>query len=129
MFILPPNCMVPRATLLTMSPVFPNFLYLIFLTPSAANENCNSNHEFARVTNGNPSNLGFGTQRQIYGYQDKLTLFEASDVPIDVRMEHSNTPASLGRVAEAESMMSKKWATTVEQLTLRRTRCRPSAFP
>jgi hypothetical protein len=39
MFILPPNCIVPSATLLTISPVFPNFLYLIFHTPSAANEN------------------------------------------------------------------------------------------
>jgi hypothetical protein len=29
MFILPPNCIVPSATLLTMSPVFPSFLYLI----------------------------------------------------------------------------------------------------
>src|SRR5271165_1207517 len=33
MFILPPNCIVPRATSLTMSPVFPSFLYLIPHTP------------------------------------------------------------------------------------------------
>src|SRR5271167_4837248 len=42
MFILPPNCMVPSASSLTMSPVLPNFLYFIFCTPSAANENCAS---------------------------------------------------------------------------------------
>src|SRR5208282_1351380 len=42
MFILPPNCIVPRAISLTMSPVFPNFLYFISHTPSAANENCDS---------------------------------------------------------------------------------------
>src|SRR5271156_2969100 len=41
MFILPPNCIVPSATSLTISPVFPNFLYFISHTPSAANENCN----------------------------------------------------------------------------------------
>src|SRR5580700_11010748 len=29
MFILPPNCIVPSATLLTISPVFPSFLYFI----------------------------------------------------------------------------------------------------
>src|ERR1039457_2899623 len=40
MFILPPNCIVPSATSLTISPVFPNFLYFISHTPSAANENC-----------------------------------------------------------------------------------------
>src|SRR5208283_5092319 len=34
MFILPPNCIVPSATLLTISPVFPSFLYLISPTPS-----------------------------------------------------------------------------------------------
>src|SRR5271155_2207249 len=34
MFILPPNCIVPSATSLTMSPVFPNFLYFISRTPS-----------------------------------------------------------------------------------------------
>src|SRR5882757_4554691 len=42
MFLLPPNCIVPSATSLTMSPVFPNFLYFISHTPSAANENCDS---------------------------------------------------------------------------------------
>src|SRR5271170_2394991 len=42
MFILPPNCIVPSATSLTISPVFPNFLYFISHTPSAANENCDS---------------------------------------------------------------------------------------
>src|ERR1022692_4750914 len=40
MFILPPNCIVPSATSLTISPVFPNFLYFISHTPSAAEENC-----------------------------------------------------------------------------------------
>src|ERR1700722_20835035 len=29
MSILPPNCIVPSATSLTISPVFPNFLYFI----------------------------------------------------------------------------------------------------
>src|ERR1700733_14010602 len=38
MFILPPNCIVPSATSLTISPVFPNFRYFISHTPSAANE-------------------------------------------------------------------------------------------
>jgi hypothetical protein len=38
MFILPPNCIVPSATSLTISPVLPNFLYFISNTPSAANE-------------------------------------------------------------------------------------------
>src|SRR3984893_16394556 len=38
MFILPPNCIVPSATSLTISPVFPNFLYFISHTPSAAKE-------------------------------------------------------------------------------------------
>jgi hypothetical protein len=38
MFILPPNCIVPSATSLTMSPVFPNFRYFIGHTPSAANK-------------------------------------------------------------------------------------------
>src|SRR5882672_6325313 len=38
MFIFPPNCIVPSATLLTMSPVFPSFLYLISHAPSAENE-------------------------------------------------------------------------------------------
>src|SRR5271169_5862555 len=33
MFILPPNCIVPSANSLTMSPVFPSFLYLISHTP------------------------------------------------------------------------------------------------
>src|SRR3979490_1522539 len=42
MFILPPNCIVPSATSLTISPVFPNFLYFISHTPSAANENCDN---------------------------------------------------------------------------------------
>src|SRR5271166_5448621 len=42
MFILPPNCIVPSATSLTMSPVFPNFRYFIGHTPSAANKNCDS---------------------------------------------------------------------------------------
>jgi uncharacterized protein len=39
MFILPPNCIVPSATSLTISPVFPSFLYFTSHTPSAANEN------------------------------------------------------------------------------------------
>src|SRR5262249_29587273 len=30
MFILPPNCMVPSATSLTIRPVFPSFLYFIW---------------------------------------------------------------------------------------------------
>src|ERR1700682_6542046 len=38
MFILPPTCIVPSATSLTMSPVFPSFLYFISHTPSAVNE-------------------------------------------------------------------------------------------
>jgi hypothetical protein len=42
MFILPPNCIVPSATLLTMSPVFPSFLYFISRAPSATNEDCDS---------------------------------------------------------------------------------------
>jgi hypothetical protein len=42
MFILPPNCNVPSATSLTMSPVFPNLLYFISHTPSAAIENSDS---------------------------------------------------------------------------------------
>src|SRR3984893_13997414 len=46
MFILPPNCIVPRATSLTMSPVFPSFLYFIAHTPSSANENCDSDCQF-----------------------------------------------------------------------------------
>src|SRR5580700_10223535 len=33
MFILPPNCIVPSATSLTMRPVFPSFLYFISHTP------------------------------------------------------------------------------------------------
>src|ERR1700693_4907595 len=33
MFILPPNCIVPSATSLTMSPVCPRFLYFISHTP------------------------------------------------------------------------------------------------
>src|SRR5471030_751630 len=33
MFILPPNCIVPSATSLTMSPVLPSFLYFICHTP------------------------------------------------------------------------------------------------
>src|SRR5271156_2861726 len=37
MFILPPNCIVPSATSLTMSPVLPNFRYFIAHTPSAGN--------------------------------------------------------------------------------------------
>jgi hypothetical protein len=41
-FILPPNFFVQSATLLTMSPVFPNFLYFISRAPSATNENCDS---------------------------------------------------------------------------------------
>ena len=39
MFILPPNCIVPSATPLTMSPVFPSFLYFISHTPPAADNN------------------------------------------------------------------------------------------
>src|SRR6202140_3133756 len=42
MFILPPNCIVPSANSLTMSPVFPSFLYFISHTPSAANETSDS---------------------------------------------------------------------------------------
>src|SRR5712692_7135323 len=38
MFILPPNCMLPRATSLTMSPVCPSFRCLISCAPCAANE-------------------------------------------------------------------------------------------
>ena len=70
-----------------------------------------------QVTNSNPSNVGFGAQCQIYGYEDILIVFEACDVPIGVRVEHYNTPISLGRTAEAESMMSKDGARTVERLT------------
>src|SRR5208337_5221500 len=33
MFILPPNCIVPSATSLTMRPEFPSFLYFISHTP------------------------------------------------------------------------------------------------
>src|SRR5271156_6374280 len=36
MFILPPNCIVPRATSLTMSPVFPSFRYFILHPPCLA---------------------------------------------------------------------------------------------
>src|ERR1700730_2033043 len=36
MFILPPNCIVPSATSLTMSPVFPSFLYFISILLVAA---------------------------------------------------------------------------------------------
>jgi hypothetical protein len=43
MFILPPNCIVPSATSLTMSPVFPNFLNFIYCAPSAKNSNCGAN--------------------------------------------------------------------------------------
>src|ERR1700730_326171 len=39
MFILPPNCIVPSATSLTISPVFPSFLYLISDSPSAPHGN------------------------------------------------------------------------------------------
>src|SRR5271163_554942 len=42
MFILPPNCIVPSATSLTMSPVFPNLRYFIVHSPSAANKNCDT---------------------------------------------------------------------------------------
>ena len=42
MFILLPNCIVPSATLLTMSPVLPSLLYLIPHTPFAANDGFNS---------------------------------------------------------------------------------------
>src|SRR5271169_1897387 len=42
MFILPPNCIVPSATLLTMSPVFPSFLYFVSTPLSTANEECDS---------------------------------------------------------------------------------------
>jgi hypothetical protein len=38
---------VPSATLLTMSPVLPSFLYLISDAPFAANENCDSDCQFA----------------------------------------------------------------------------------
>src|SRR5271170_2325012 len=33
MFTLPPNCIVPSATSLTIRPVFPSFLYFISHTP------------------------------------------------------------------------------------------------
>ena len=42
MFILLPNCIVPSATLLTMSPVLPSLLYLIPHNPFAANDGFNS---------------------------------------------------------------------------------------
>src|ERR1700685_1656536 len=42
MFILPPNCIVPSATSLTMSPAFPSFLYFSSHAPPAANKNCDS---------------------------------------------------------------------------------------
>ena len=51
MFIFPPNCIVPSATLLTMSPVFPSFLYLISLTPSPENLDYEAN--FSTFTSGN----------------------------------------------------------------------------
>src|SRR5450755_954640 len=35
-FILPPNCIVPKATSLTMSPVFPSFRYFILQSPCFA---------------------------------------------------------------------------------------------
>src|ERR1700686_1405637 len=38
MFILPPNCMLPRATSLTMSPVCPSFLCFISCAPCVASE-------------------------------------------------------------------------------------------
>src|ERR1700730_11813493 len=38
MFILPPNCILPSATSLTMSPVCPSFLCFIFCAPCAASE-------------------------------------------------------------------------------------------
>jgi hypothetical protein len=57
MFILPPNCIVPSATPLTMSPVFPSFLYLISHTPSAANENCDSDCEFAPIQRHNANSM------------------------------------------------------------------------
>jgi DNA-binding ferritin-like protein len=43
MFILPPNCIEPSATSLTISPVFPSFLYFIFYAPFSVNENFDSN--------------------------------------------------------------------------------------
>src|ERR1700758_1140522 len=42
MFIFPPNCIVPSATLLTISPVFPSFLYFISRTPFPENQNYES---------------------------------------------------------------------------------------
>jgi hypothetical protein len=36
MFILPPNCILPSATLLTIRPVFPSLLYLITQAPLTA---------------------------------------------------------------------------------------------
>src|ERR1700750_3087961 len=42
MFILPPNCIVPSATPLTLSPVFPSFLYFISRTPFPENQNYES---------------------------------------------------------------------------------------
>src|SRR5229473_2184075 len=68
MFIFPPNCIVPSATLLTMSPVFPSFLYFISHTPSAKNENCDNNCEFDPGNDWQPLNPGFCAQHQIYGH-------------------------------------------------------------
>src|SRR5258708_7045403 len=65
MFILPPNCIVPSATLLTMSPVFPSFLYFISHTPSAENEDSDIRHT-SRVASGKvrTSVKGNGTSDQ-----------------------------------------------------------------
>src|SRR5437868_5655558 len=52
MFILPPNCMLPSATSLTMSPVCPSFRCFIFYAPCAASERLRSAFVLARLVTG-----------------------------------------------------------------------------
>jgi len=76
MFILPPNCIVPSATLLTMSPVFPSFLYLISLPLPLQTRIAIATANSPQVTSADPLNPGFGAQRHIYGHEDILIVFK-----------------------------------------------------
>src|ERR1700690_876496 len=87
MFILPPNCIVPSATLLTMSPVLPSFLYFISRAPSATDEHCDRNCEFAQRTSGNPLDPGSGAQCLCArtGLRRSLQIPQATSTPFQHR--------------------------------------------
>src|SRR5271168_3347738 len=94
MFILPPNCIVPSATSLTMRPVFPSFLYFISHTPCGRSRRQQID-TFESTWPGQNWALAECGVDPVWWTPLKL-IFEVSDAPLPNRLS-AGVPATDGR--------------------------------